>query len=255
MSPGRTPGRIERDEYGRLTRNGLVLEAAVQVDGVDDTGARVVTFDLDHGDDPARVLRELGWQPRLVAAERHVADEQALLITYAVRPLPGGPEPYGEQDVRIDAGIDVAQVPMALVRRRLAAYAVTTSTAGLLLSQNSELTNSPGSWALPGGGIDPGEAPIDAVIREVWEETGQHVVIGGLEDIVTRRWIGLSPKGVLEDFQAFRLIYRATCPEPTTPIVHDVGGTTAAAAWVPRSQWDGVEFTGRVGDVVRRVLG
>jgi 8-oxo-dGTP pyrophosphatase MutT (NUDIX family) len=27
-------------------------------------------------------------------------------------------------------------------------------------------------WVLPGGCIDPGETPADAVVREVWEETG-----------------------------------------------------------------------------------
>src|ERR1700710_1142172 len=32
-----------------------------------------------------------------------------------------------------------------------------------------------GSWSLPAGGIDPGEAPAQAVIREVWEETGLRV--------------------------------------------------------------------------------
>jgi 8-oxo-dGTP pyrophosphatase MutT (NUDIX family) len=29
-------------------------------------------------------------------------------------------------------------------------------------------------WVLPGGGIDPGEEPCDAVVREVLEETGLH---------------------------------------------------------------------------------
>ncbi len=29
-----------------------------------------------------------------------------------------------------------------------------------------------GRWSLPAGAIDPGEAPAQAVIREVWEETG-----------------------------------------------------------------------------------
>lgn len=32
-------------------------------------------------------------------------------------------------------------------------------------------------WVLPGGGIDPGETPEEAVIREVFEETGLQVEI------------------------------------------------------------------------------
>jgi 8-oxo-dGTP diphosphatase len=33
-----------------------------------------------------------------------------------------------------------------------------------------------GRWSLPGGAIDPGEEPADAIVREVWEETGVHVI-------------------------------------------------------------------------------
>jgi len=29
-----------------------------------------------------------------------------------------------------------------------------------------------GSWTAPGGAVDPNELPADAVVREVWEETG-----------------------------------------------------------------------------------
>jgi 8-oxo-dGTP pyrophosphatase MutT (NUDIX family) len=32
-----------------------------------------------------------------------------------------------------------------------------------------------GLWSLPGGGIDPGESPAVAIVREVREETGLHV--------------------------------------------------------------------------------
>jgi 8-oxo-dGTP pyrophosphatase MutT (NUDIX family) len=32
------------------------------------------------------------------------------------------------------------------------------------------------TWGLPAGAIDPGEAPAQALIREVWEETGLKVV-------------------------------------------------------------------------------
>jgi 8-oxo-dGTP pyrophosphatase MutT (NUDIX family) len=31
---------------------------------------------------------------------------------------------------------------------------------------------SAGTWALPKGNIDPGEAPAETALREVWEETG-----------------------------------------------------------------------------------
>lgn len=31
-------------------------------------------------------------------------------------------------------------------------------------------------WSLPAGAIEPGEAPAEAVVREVWEETGLFVV-------------------------------------------------------------------------------
>jgi 8-oxo-dGTP diphosphatase len=32
-------------------------------------------------------------------------------------------------------------------------------------------------WVLPGGGIESGESPEEAVVREVWEETGLRVTI------------------------------------------------------------------------------
>lgn len=38
----------------------------------------------------------------------------------------------------------------------------------VLLQQRSDNQR----WSLPGGAMDPGESPADAVVREVWEETG-----------------------------------------------------------------------------------
>jgi 8-oxo-dGTP diphosphatase len=34
-----------------------------------------------------------------------------------------------------------------------------------------------GRWSLPAGMLDPGEQPADAAVREIFEETGVHVVV------------------------------------------------------------------------------
>jgi 8-oxo-dGTP pyrophosphatase MutT (NUDIX family) len=33
-----------------------------------------------------------------------------------------------------------------------------------------------GMWTAPGGSVDPGETPADAMVREIWEETGLYAV-------------------------------------------------------------------------------
>ncbi|WP_312805845.1 RNA pyrophosphohydrolase [Agrobacterium cavarae] len=49
--------------------------------------------------------------------------------------------------------------------------------AGRRISQgNSEFDGSPQLWQMPQGGIDGGEAPLAAAIRELYEETGMKTV-------------------------------------------------------------------------------
>ena len=141
-----------------------------------------------------------------------------------------------------------------VVRQRLAAYAVVESYRGLLATEYSDLTAVSGRWGMPGGGIDEGEEPVDAVVREVHEETGQAVDVGDLVLVQSSHWVGRSPHGGVEDFHAVRLVYRATCPEPTDPVVHDQGGTTAAARWVPRETWQDLTWTANWRQALRRLL-
>jgi hypothetical protein len=58
----------------------------------------------------------------------------------------------------------------------------------------------------------------------------------------------------VEDFHAVRLVYRATCADPTDPVVHDQGGTTAAARWVPRDGWQDLTWTANWRQALRRLL-
>jgi 8-oxo-dGTP pyrophosphatase MutT (NUDIX family) len=57
----------------------------------------------------------------------------------------------------------------------------------LLVRQSAD-----GVWSAPGGSVDPHETPADAVVREVWEETGLYItplrilgVYGGPSCVVT----------------------------------------------------------------------
>lgn len=51
-------------------------------------------------------------------------------------------------------------------------YAILPRANGLLLTHQQEPEPE---FQLPGGGIDPGESPIQALHREVYEETGWHI--------------------------------------------------------------------------------
>src|SRR5437868_4217600 len=50
-----------------------------------------------------------------------------------------------------------------------AACALVRGAAGRVLIQRRA---DSGVWELPGGAIDPGEAPAQALVREIFEETG-----------------------------------------------------------------------------------
>lgn len=70
-------------------------------------------------------------------------------------------------------------------RRRIAAYGVCRAPDGrLLLVRASAATDRPGVWQVPGGGIEHGEHPADAVVREFAEKTGLTVEVRGLRAVV-----------------------------------------------------------------------
>lgn len=62
-------------------------------------------------------------------------------------------------------------------RRRIGAYGLCRERGRVLLTRSSDKSDFPGVWQVPGGGLEHGERPQDAVVREFLEETGLEISI------------------------------------------------------------------------------
>ena len=112
---------------------------------------------------------------------------------------------------------------------RVAAYAVVERRGKLLLThwRRGHLHG----WTLPGGGLEPGEDPRDAVVREVLEETGLEARVGKLIGVDSRVMVREEvPEGTDPELHTIRIIYRATVKDG--PLRNEVGGSSDEARWV-----------------------
>ena len=116
---------------------------------------------------------------------------------------------------------------------RVAAYALCTEGDAILLSRIAQgaTASSDGMWTLPGGGIDFGEHPRDAALRELTEETG---LTGEILDLAgVDSWAGhfTDPHdGIPTDFHAIRILYRVRITGGELRI--EVDGSSDDCAWI-----------------------
>jgi ADP-ribose pyrophosphatase YjhB (NUDIX family) len=132
----------------------------------------------------------------------------------------------------------VPMSPSPEVRRRLrvAAYAICLRDGQVLLARF--IGAQPHHWTLPGGGLEHGEDPADAVLRELTEETGYTGRVVRLLGIDSARYEFPRDYGV-EDQQQLRIMYEVDVVGGE--LRNEVGGTTDLACWFPLDEVAGLE--------------
>jgi 8-oxo-dGTP diphosphatase len=113
---------------------------------------------------------------------------------------------------------------------RVGAYGVIVQDGTLLLS----LWQGPREaiWTLPGGGIELGEQPEQACLREIEEETGYTARLDGLLGVISRtidaeHRVRRRQRALL----AVQVLYRAEIV--SGQLRAEVGGSSIDAAWLP----------------------
>ena len=114
--------------------------------------------------------------------------------------------------------------------QRISVYGIYVVADEILLVRASSLTEVPGRWFLPGGGVEHGEHPSEALVREVSEETGLDAEVGRhlgvVSDVRTRR------NGV--EVHTVRIIHEITIA--TGSLLAETEGSSDLARFVPLSE-------------------
>jgi 8-oxo-dGTP diphosphatase len=102
--------------------------------------------------------------------------------------------------------------------RKLVVAALVRDGARILMSRRRADQPMPGLWEFPGGKVEPGESPTEALAREVREELGCDVLVGHIHEVVFHAY---------PEFDLYMLVYAATISRGTPSALE-----VAEIAWV-----------------------
>ena len=124
---------------------------------------------------------------------------------------------------------------------RVVGAAIQNERGEYLVAQRGESMNQPGLWEFPGGKIEQGESPTDALEREIREEL--QIEIKALE------WIGVGMAKIAPHQQIRLDVYRARLiagvPSP---------GEHAQLRWLPLEQLDSITWCPPDVPIVERMM-
>ncbi|MDP4500987.1 NUDIX domain-containing protein [Nonomuraea turcica] len=92
-------------------------------------------------------------------------------------------------------------------------------------------------WDIPGGHLEPGESAIDAVVRELHEETGLRLPAAALSIFAWQRieLFDAPPADYRYASLTYMAMFRAVLPGPGAPTRPPAGSESTRAEWLPRA--------------------
>ena len=132
---------------------------------------------------------------------------------------------------------------------RLAAYAVIVDDRERILLALWNEGATP-QWTLPGGGVELHETVEEATVRELREETGYDVELGGVLGVDS--WVIPVEERLLptdRPLKSVRIMFRAWIAGGH--LTHEVDGTTDEARWIPLAEVSGLPHVRIVSTALR----